>query len=216
MKLSSMSAIALALGVAASAPAMAATATLVYSVTPSPLDANDSSIKYSGNVAETGKAFADYWEFLIPAGGLDISITAQDTVTKSAQLLSKNTSLSLYLCKSNCSDGTLTGNNLQGAVPIPGTLLATDLKPTVIGASQYWNLGSLTSLLPVIGGDTYFVELSGTAGTGKNLTLGITGDIATTAVPEPTTWAMLLVGFAGLSAASYKRARKNRLAPIFG
>jgi PEP-CTERM motif len=37
----------------------------------------------------------------------------------------------------------------------------------------------------------------------------------TTTVPEPSTWAMLGIGFAGLAFGGYKRSR-NRLAPALG
>lgn len=214
MKFQLVSVIAVTLGAAAAAPAIAATNTLVYSVTPSTLTADDSAIEYSGAIAENGGVFANYWEFVVPAGGLDISITAQDTVTNLSQLL-KSTTLYLYLCKSNCMAGTSGGNGAPGAIPTPDSLVASDSVPTLIGASQYWNLGSLTSLLLVIGGDDYFIELAGKAGTGDSLKLGITGDIATTTVPEPTTWAMMLIGFTGLGAMCRRRARKDRLAPAF-
>ena len=35
-------------------------------------------------------------------------------------------------------------------------------------------------------------------------------------VPEPSTWAMLGMGFAGLALAGYKRSRRDRLAPALG
>ena len=35
-------------------------------------------------------------------------------------------------------------------------------------------------------------------------------------VPEPSTWAMLGLGFAGLAVGGYKRSRRDRLAPALG
>jgi len=35
-------------------------------------------------------------------------------------------------------------------------------------------------------------------------------------VPEPSTWAMLGIGFAGLALGGYKRSRRDRLAPALG
>jgi PEP-CTERM motif len=40
-------------------------------------------------------------------------------------------------------------------------------------------------------------------------------EFAVTAVPEPSTWAMLGIGFAGLALTGYKRSR-DRLAPALG
>ena len=39
------------------------------------------------------------------------------------------------------------------------------------------------------------------------------GRMDPTAVPEPSTWVMMLLGLAGLGSAAYRRGRKDRLAP---
>ena len=41
-------------------------------------------------------------------------------------------------------------------------------------------------------------------------------EFAVASVPEPSTWAMLGTGFAGLALGSYKRSRRDRLAPALG
>jgi PEP-CTERM motif len=41
-------------------------------------------------------------------------------------------------------------------------------------------------------------------------------DFEFAAVPEPSTWAMLGLGFAGLALGGYKRSRRDRLAPALG
>jgi hypothetical protein len=56
---------------------------------------------------------------------------------------------------------------------------------------------------------TYFVEVSGTSGHGT-LSLAVDGNVTTLAVPEPSTWAMLGIGFAGLAAMGLTRRRGNR------
>ena len=39
------------------------------------------------------------------------------------------------------------------------------------------------------------------------------GNLDPTAVPEPSTWLMMLIGLAGVGSAAYRRSRKDRLAP---
>ena len=41
-------------------------------------------------------------------------------------------------------------------------------------------------------------------------------DFEFAAVPEPSTWAILGIGFAGLALSGYKRSRRDRLAPALG
>jgi hypothetical protein len=43
-----------------------------------------------------------------------------------------------------------------------------------------------------------------------------TSDFEFAAVPEPSTWAMMGLGFAGLALAGYRRSRRDRLAPALG
>jgi hypothetical protein len=59
------------------------------------------------------------------------------------------------------------------------------------------------------------VDVLGSAGTGEAGGLvGITTTVTTTSgVPEPSTRAMLLLGFAGLGFAGYRKAQGGRIAP---
>jgi hypothetical protein len=66
-----------------------------------------------------------------------------------------------------------------------------------------------TALTELLGPGDYFVEI-----TGKNNVklLGVGGSVITTGVPEPSTWAMLALGFAGLGYAAFRRNAKGRAA----
>ena len=70
----------------------------------------------------------------------------------------------------------------------------------------YWNLWSDAP------GD-YLLDESNLAGDYPIIISG--GNLDPTAVPEPSTWVMMLVGLAGIGSAAYRRGRKNRLAPTF-
>jgi PEP-CTERM motif len=49
--------------------------------------------------------------------------------------------------------------------------------------------------------------MSSNEGFGFTYALAITG--AVSAVPEPSTWAMMLIGFAGLGFVAYRRTKKS-------
>jgi hypothetical protein len=53
-------------------------------------------------------------------------------------------------------------------------------------------------------------DFAGSAGSADSSILG--NAFSVMAVPEPSTWAMMLVGFAGLGLAGYRRAREVRAA----
>ena len=73
-----------------------------------------------------------------------------------------------------------------------------------VGAPTTFNVGAGTYVMDVFYADRHVTDAFAN--------LQLSGDI-TTSVPEPSTWAMMLVGFAGLGYASLNRGRKNRLAP---
>jgi PEP-CTERM motif len=49
------------------------------------------------------------------------------------------------------------------------------------------------------------------AGTLRSFTSDVSGDFSAT-VPEPSTWAMMLLGFAGLGYAAYRKTKNERTA----
>ena len=85
-----------------------------------------------------------------------------------------------------------------------GQVLASDLYSNFTGITNTQDPGYLVSFLtPEKYGSVVFRTGSSDF------------EFAVTAVPEPSTWAMLGTGFAGLALAGYKRSR-DRLAPALG
>jgi hypothetical protein len=65
------------------------------------------------------------------------------------------------------------------------------------------NLGAVSGVADVV--FSYDLVAGGSGGYGMDLAFG-------GAVPEPSTWAMMLIGFAGLGYAAMRRAGKGRAA----
>jgi hypothetical protein len=90
----------------------------------------------------------------------------------------------------------------NGTGSLIGQVLASDLYSNFSGVNNTQDPGYLLSFLtPEKYGSIVFT-------TGSS-------DFEFAAVPEPSTWAMLGIGFAGLAFAGYKRSR-DRLAPALG
>jgi hypothetical protein len=67
------------------------------------------------------------------------------------------------------------------------------------------------SFTKILGPGDYTAEITGTV----NVTsLGVGGTVSTSAVPEPSTWAMMALGFIGLSYAASRRNAKGRAPAI--
>jgi hypothetical protein len=94
-----------------------------------------------------------------------------------------------------------TGANGTGT--LIGQVLASDLYSNFSNIDNTQDPGFLVSFMtPQNYGSVVFT-------TGSS-------DFEFAAVPEPSTWAMLGIGFAGLALTGYKRSRRDRLAPALG
>jgi hypothetical protein len=90
-----------------------------------------------------------------------------------------------------------------GTGSVIGEVRASDLYSSFSGINNTQDPGYLISFMtPENFGSVVFT-------TGSS-------DFEFAAVPEPSTWAMLGIGFAGLVLAGYKRSRRDRLAPALG
>jgi PEP-CTERM motif len=83
--------------------------------------------------------------------------------------------------------------------PFTGTLL--DSAPLTFSGSAY-----TASFSDTLGPGTYYAEITGTVNVPR---LGVGGTVTTLAVPEPSTWVMLGIGFAGIGLAGLTRRGKG-------
>jgi PEP-CTERM motif len=148
-----------------------------------------------------GKAFQDYFEFTLPTAEY---ITASMSISGplSDQIPTGKGTLSLYTFTSTSSFAPF--------IPM-GTLIeeATLSAPSLGGQTAV--VGSFSPFGDFEQAGTYFVEVAGTSGLGS-LKLAVDGNVTAVAggVPEPSTWAMFGIGFAGLAGMGLHRRRGNR------
>ena len=67
------------------------------------------------------------------------------------------------------------------------------------------------SFTDLLGPGNYTAEITGIVNVAK---LGIGGTVSTDAIPEPSTWAMMLLGFAGLGYAAFRRSAKGQRSAV--
>jgi hypothetical protein len=52
---------------------------------------------------------------------------------------------------------------------------------------------------------SYFIEILGTVPVGQDVSLLVNGNTFTAAIPEPSTWAMMVLGFLAVGFLAYRR-----------
>jgi hypothetical protein len=146
----------------------------------------------------SGKMFEDFFEFTLPTAEY---ITASMSISGPS------------MDQIPAGEGTLTLSTWTSGVS-PSVPLGSVIEQAMVSAPS---LGGQTAVVGTFTpfGDyelagTYFVEVAGTSGAGS-LKLAVDGNVTTlAAVPEPSTWAMLGIGFAGLAAVGLRRRRGDR------
>jgi hypothetical protein len=161
---------------------------------------NDSVSFPNTKTPGAGKTFEDFFEFTLPTAeyitaSMSISGPISDQIPAGKGLLilstwTSTTGVSPFIpLGSVIEEATVSAPSLGGQTAVVGS-------DTPFG--DYEQAGS------------YFVEVSGTSGLGS-LKLAIDGNVTSVAaVPEPSTWAMFGIGFAGLAAVGLTRRRGNR------
>jgi hypothetical protein len=152
----------------------------------------------SASTPGSGKAFADYFEFTLPT----------------AEFVSASVSLSgptKDQIPANKGDLTLADWTSTGSVP-PFIPMGAVIEEATISSPSPGGQGAVVGTFTAQGdfepAGNYFVEVSGISG-GGSLKLAIDGNVtAVTGIPEPSTWAMVVLGFAGLGFAGYRTSRR--------
>lgn len=178
-----------------------------------PATANTVIVKSLGSILEnsvslpstslpgSGGTFTYYYEFTIPKSEF-ISASMSISGPEANQIPMNEGSFVL-------ANWTSTGSS-SPFIPSGSTV-----KSETISAPAPGGQGAFLGLLGSLGnGDlepagNYFIEIAGTSA-GGNFQLAVDGNVTATA-PELSTWAMLIIGFAGLGLAGYDKRRKGRL-----
>jgi hypothetical protein len=158
---------------------------------------NDSVSFPATKTPGAGKTFEDFFEFTLPTAEY---ITASMSISGpiSDQIPAGKGELTLSTWTSGVSPSIPLGSMIEQA---------TVSAPSSGGQSAV--VGSATPFGGYEPAGAYFVEVSGKSGSG-GFKLAVDGNVTTLAVPEPSTWAMFGIGFAGLAAMGLTRRRGSR------
>jgi hypothetical protein len=161
---------------------------------------NDSVSFPNTKTPGSGKTFEDFFEFTLPTAeyitaSMSISGPSMDQIPAGKGTLTLSTWTSTSALSPFIPLGTVIEQAMVSAPSLGG-------QTAVVGTFTPFGDYELAG--------TYFVEVAGTSGAGA-LRLAIDGNVTTlAAVPEPSTWAMLGIGFAGLAAVGLRRRRGDR------
>ena len=159
---------------------------------------NDSVSFPSTKTPGLGQTFEDFFEFTLPTA---------EYITASMSL-SGPMKDQIPAGKGELTLSTWTSGGVSPVIPVGSVIeLAIVSGPSSGGETAV--VGTATPFGDYEQAGKYFVEVSGTSGAGK-LMLAVDGNVTTLAVPEPSTWAMFGIGFAGLAAMGLRRRRGDR------
>jgi hypothetical protein len=158
---------------------------------------NDSVSFPSTKTPGAGKTFEDFFEFTLPtAEYITASMSISGPMADQIPAGKGQLTLSTWTSTSGVSPFIPLGSVIEQA-----TLSAPS------SGGQTAVVGSFTPFGDFEAAGTYFVEVAGTSGLGT-LRLAIDGNVTTLgAVPEPSTWALMMLGFAGLGYAAVRKTR---------
>jgi hypothetical protein len=159
---------------------------------------NDSVSFPNTKTPGSGKTFEDFFEFTLPTAEY---ITASMSI--SGPIGDQIPAGTGELALSTWSNALLPG------IPVGSVIEEATVSAPSLGG-QTAVVGTFTPFGDFEEAGSYFVEVSGTSGLGS-LRLAVDGNVtALGAVPEPATWTMFGIGFAGLAAVGLSKRRGNR------
>jgi len=102
----------------------------------------------------------------------------------------------------------------EGAV-IPGDLVGKQMLTFSSGPSGKSYIAALNELLGpnTLAKPDYIIVVTGTNNIATH-SISVGGSVITSGVPEPSTWAMMVLGFIGLGYAAFRRNAKGRAAAV--
>jgi PEP-CTERM motif len=179
----SVYALAVAVAVAVVAPAHAATQITVENIG-SVL--NESLALPAEDTPGSGIGFAQFFEFTLPVTET-VTLSVSDSAIGNQQI----------------TGGLLSLNNFTSSAPVSpfepiGSVIESSSILNVIGGQE------ATVSPDALGAGAYFAEVSGISG-GSPIHIAIDGTITAVTTPEPSTWAMSLIGFGFLAAFGWRK-----------
>jgi hypothetical protein len=169
---------ALAVAVAVAAPAHAATQITVDNIG---AVFNQSLALPAQDTPGSGIGFSEFFEFSLPTSET-VTVSVSDSAIGNLRI----------------TGGSLSLNNFTSSAPVSpfqpiGSLIESSSILNVLGGQE------ATVSPDVLGAGAYFAEVSGISG-GSPIHIAIDGTITAVTTPEPSTWAMALIGFGFLAA----------------
>jgi hypothetical protein len=145
-----------------------------------------------------------------PLNNLDPDNAGSFNETDTTGMISVEATFTLTMSALAALSATIAVNN-PNMYKAGELLLFIDGNPVPIDHATltYSPAAYTASFVDTLGPGDYTVEITGTINSKK---LGVGGTVTTSGVPEPSTWAMLLLGFVGLGYAAFRRKGKDNMA----
>jgi PEP-CTERM motif len=141
----------------------------------------------------SGIGFEQYFEFTLPVAET-VTVSVSDSAVGPLRITGGVLGLNDW-----------TGNLGVSPFQPTGALIESSTIDNVLGGQE-------ATLAPdVLAAGSYFAEVSGVSGSSP-IHLAVDGTITALSTPEPSTWAMLVVGFAAMAWAGFRRAKGPRYA----